>query len=244
MMAPEEFHRRRESCTELYHFLGNRIRERRHKLNWTLANLGEKLGISHQQVQKYEHGVVHISAARIYKLAHILGVSPGYFYEGFAEYIGVNNDAEESDVLISKRSLPLSILIIDSDPLDELYTREALKDCGLDLDFHVLHNGGQVLDLLKNKNSTRVFPRPDVIFMELDLPQVKGMQILTDIKRDRGLRDIPIIILSNSLSKKNMVESYKNYASGYILKSFEFEKFKSQLHATVKYWSCICLPRM
>ncbi|UNM06526.1 MAG: helix-turn-helix transcriptional regulator [Holosporaceae bacterium] len=43
-------------------FIGSRVRERRQKLEWTLIDLGNRLGVSHQQIQKYEHGITRITA--------------------------------------------------------------------------------------------------------------------------------------------------------------------------------------
>ncbi|MEI8320612.1 MAG: response regulator [Alphaproteobacteria bacterium] len=244
-MTAKELREQEPNETErsaFYSFVGSRIRDRRRKLNWTLVDLGKKLILSHQQVQKYEQGLVQLSAERIYVLAKTLGVSVNFFYEGYERVLSEEELSEESDRIILKRSRPLQVLIVDNDPLDELQIREILKECPIEVEIYCLHAGQQVLDLLKNK--TKLFPRPDVILMELDLPQVDGLHVLREIKRDRLLKEIPVIILSNNLSKHVMIEAYKNFASGYIHKSFESADFKEQLHNTIKYWASIALPRM
>jgi len=63
--------------------IGGRIRQRRTELGLTQEQLAQALGISYQQVQKYETGANRVSASRLYELAQEFGVAVSYFYEGF-----------------------------------------------------------------------------------------------------------------------------------------------------------------
>jgi len=65
--------------------VGNRVRLRRMLIGMSQEKLGELLGLTFQQVQKYEKGVNRIGAGRLYQVASILGVPIGYFYEGVIE---------------------------------------------------------------------------------------------------------------------------------------------------------------
>jgi len=60
--------------------IGERIRRRRVELGLTQDQLAGRLGVSYQQIQKYERGANRISASRLYALARRLDVVPGYFY--------------------------------------------------------------------------------------------------------------------------------------------------------------------
>jgi len=62
--------------------VGGRVRTRRNLLGLSQERLGEMLGITFQQIQKYERGANRISAGRLFEIARILGVSVPYFYEG------------------------------------------------------------------------------------------------------------------------------------------------------------------
>lgn len=62
--------------------VGQRIRDRRRTLDVSQQEIGEILGISYQQLQKYESGQNRISAGRLFMLAHILKVDVGFFYQG------------------------------------------------------------------------------------------------------------------------------------------------------------------
>jgi transcriptional regulator with XRE-family HTH domain len=65
--------------------VGNRVRLRRMLIGMSQERLGELLGLTFQQVQKYEKGVNRIGAGRLYQVAQILGVPINYFYEGVIE---------------------------------------------------------------------------------------------------------------------------------------------------------------
>jgi transcriptional regulator with XRE-family HTH domain len=65
--------------------VGNRVRLRRMLVGMSQEKLGECLGLTFQQVQKYEKGVNRIGAGRLYQVAHILGVPITYFYEDVAD---------------------------------------------------------------------------------------------------------------------------------------------------------------
>lgn len=62
--------------------VGTRVRLRRMLIGMSQEKLGEMLGLTFQQVQKYEKGVNRIGAGRLFQVAHILGVPINYFYEG------------------------------------------------------------------------------------------------------------------------------------------------------------------
>lgn len=69
-----------EDVTRVEAAIGERIRRRRVELGLTQEQLACRVGISYQQIQKYEHGANRISASRLYALACRLDVAPAYFY--------------------------------------------------------------------------------------------------------------------------------------------------------------------
>lgn len=89
------------SAGEVDRLVGDRIRRRRILMGLTQDQLGESLGISYQQIQKYETGANRVSAGRLYLIAARLDVSPGWFFDP------VKSDAssEDFDELGSSRLL-------------------------------------------------------------------------------------------------------------------------------------------
>jgi transcriptional regulator with XRE-family HTH domain len=70
------------SANPIDRYVGARIRSRRHMLDMSQEALAERLGISFQQVQKYERGANRVSASRLDQLRRVLQVSVSFFFEG------------------------------------------------------------------------------------------------------------------------------------------------------------------
>ena len=66
-------------------FVGGRVRERRLQAGLSQLALAERLGVTFQQVQKYEAARNRISASTLFRLSQALGVPPGHFFEGYVE---------------------------------------------------------------------------------------------------------------------------------------------------------------
>ena len=74
--------------------VGNRVRIRRMLIGMSQEHLGDQLGLTFQQVQKYEKGINRIGAGRLYDVARILNVPVNFFYGGLPP------DANETDVSV------------------------------------------------------------------------------------------------------------------------------------------------
>ncbi|MBA4801183.1 MULTISPECIES: helix-turn-helix domain-containing protein [Euryhalocaulis] len=74
--------------------VGSRVRLRRKIMNMSQESLGEALGVTFQQVQKYERGVNRIGASRLYAVSHVLEVPVGFFFEGLEAPDAVTGMAE------------------------------------------------------------------------------------------------------------------------------------------------------
>lgn len=77
-------------------YVGGRMRLRRIQLGLSQGALASKIGVSFQAVQKYESGDIRISASRLYDVAQVLEVSPGFFFEGYPDGIVAKNIAVEA----------------------------------------------------------------------------------------------------------------------------------------------------
>ena len=84
------------SPTSIDQHVGARLRLRRSLLEMSQAELGERLGVTFQQVQKYERGANRIGASRLFQVAKALGVPVGYFYEGLDDEGGLTDGQPEA----------------------------------------------------------------------------------------------------------------------------------------------------
>lgn len=90
-------------------YVGKRIRLRRTLLGVTQETIAKALGITFQQVQKYERGVNRLGASRLYETARALSVEVAYFYEGLeAPTVGVFSPAKDTEKTDSREMLELA----------------------------------------------------------------------------------------------------------------------------------------
>ncbi len=230
--------------SEAYHpvncFIGNRLRSLRQKHRMSLSGLAGFMGLSYQQIQQYELGVCRMSAGMLYEFACIFKVPVTYFYEGLEER---QRDIASSvpAVLETARNQPLTILLVENDAGDEVLTREALGQCGLPVTLYACRDGIEALQFLRKRQNGQ---RPDIILLDLHIPKKDGMTVLADIKHDRFLEDIPVIILTNSVNPEALFEAYKKHASGFVKKAPTLGQFAHDLSLIVTYWSSMVLPSM
>lgn len=91
------------SPTEIDEHVGVRLRERRKILGMSQSVLAQKLGVSFQQVQKYERGVNRIGAGRLYEISKVLGVAINYFFDGIDELpmVAENDNISQPDLSLA-----------------------------------------------------------------------------------------------------------------------------------------------
>ena len=106
--------------------VGQRLRWRRRELKLTQEQLGEKLGLTFQQVQKYEKGVNRISAGRLFEIAQALGITITYFYEG------VDDLLEEPGMLsVHEDDHPPSLPVLDGEAMELIKAFQQIGDKSL-----------------------------------------------------------------------------------------------------------------
>eukprot|EP01035_Chromulina_nebulosa_P026080 gene26080-34099_t len=227
---------------ELRRYVGKRLREKRNKLGLSLAELGAGLNIAPQQLQKYECAESTVSANRLYQIGCLFGVNIDYFFNGFNAILQ-NATRVPQAIIQPDRTVHLKVLLIEDNDSDAYLTRKAFEVCPVKIDILVMHNHRDVFRFLQGQKTDVVFPQPDLILLDLNLPKMDGLSILRKIKQDSMLSHIPVVILSHSISLKDMVTCYKNYASGFIAKSFDFDVFREKLNLLARYWAqTVVLP--
>lgn len=139
----------------------------------------------------------------------------------------------------------VDILIVEDNPTDAELTIRALKknnlanniflveDGELALDF--LYSRGKFADKSENKN-------PKVVFLDLKLPKVDGLEVIKEIKSDEKLKSIPVVVLTSSNEESDIIESYKLGVNSYITKPVDFEKFMLAVKELGFYWLLLNQP--
>lgn len=118
----------------------------------------------------------------------------------------------------------LTILLADDDEEDRLFIREALKESGWPHELHCVQDGEELLDFLGgDKGSIAEKTWPDIILLDLNMPKKDGRETLQHLKNDPQLRSIPVVVLTTSGTKQDILDSYTIGANTYITKPVTFE---------------------
>lgn len=140
---------------------------------------------------------------------------------------------------IEERVMPIEILLVEDSPGDVRLTQEALKESKLKNNLHVVSDGAEAIDFVQKKGKYTTMPRPDLILLDLNLPKKDGREVLTEIKADKDLRHIPVVILTVSRSEEDILRSYGLHANCYIVKPIDFNQFISVVKAIENFWFTI-----
>ena len=137
--------------------------------------------------------------------------------------------------------VPVNILLVEDDPGDQKLVKISLKDDRIANDLHIVNNGKEALDYLYNRGDySNGTPRPDLILLDLNMPEMDGKEFLKQIKSDEDLKAIPVVILTTSSSEKDILEGYNLQASGYVNKPPDLMEFKQVIKNIKEYWFVIC----
>jgi len=126
---------------------------------------------------------------------------------------------------------PVSVLLIEDDPGDVLMTREAFEDFTVANTLHVVCDGVEAMAFLRHENRYADVPTPDLVLLDLNLPRMDGREVLAAIKNDEVLRQIPVVVLTTSEAKEDVLRSYQLHANAYVTKPVDFQRFVDVVRA-------------
>lgn len=137
----------------------------------------------------------------------------------------------------------IEILLVEDSPTDVLIAREALTEAKLYNTIHVAEDGVEAMDFLYRRGKFTSAPRPDLILLDLNLPRKSGREVLAEIKADRYLKNIPVVVLTTSSDEEDILKSYDLHANCYVIKPVEFPNFVRAVQSIQQFWfSIVTLP--
>jgi CheY-like chemotaxis protein len=120
---------------------------------------------------------------------------------------------------------PIEILLVEDDPGDVLITREALAEHRVNNHLTVVSDGAEALAYLRRQEPYGDAVRPDLVLLDLNLPRRDGREVLAEIKQDKELSQIPVVVLTTSQSEDDVRRSYGLHANAYVTKPVDFDSF-------------------
>jgi CheY-like chemotaxis protein len=136
------------------------------------------------------------------------------------------------------------ILLVEDDRTDAELTLEALSSNNLVNEVVVVEDGAEALDYLRRKGlySMRSPGNPAVILLDLKLPKIDGLEVLREIRADEQLQLTPVVMLTSSAEERDLIQSYRSGANGYVVKPLDFKEFVTVVASLGVFWAAINHP--
>jgi CheY-like chemotaxis protein len=119
----------------------------------------------------------------------------------------------------------LDVLLVEDDPGDVLLAQEAFEQSAIPSQLHVVDDGEQAIESLRRTGPYASAPRPGLILLDLNLPRRGGLEVLAELKADEELKSIPVVVLTTSAGRDDILRSYQLHANAYVTKPTGFDLF-------------------
>ena len=126
------------------------------------------------------------------------------------------------------------VLLVEDNPGDQRRIREALDASGFDVTIRCAGNGAEALALLRRE-------RPNLILLDLNLPAVDGREVLDQLKADKRLQHIPIIVLTSSLMPQDILSAYRSGANCYMQKPLDLTVLFDRMRELISFWTRVAV---
>lgn len=146
--------------------------------------------------------------------------------------------------MVSNSTQPL-LAVEDSDEDFEAFGR-MLQKASIPNPIYRCTDGDEALDFLYHTGQyvdSVTAPRPGIILLDLNLPGTDGRQVLEQIKQDKDLKSIPVVVFTTSSNPKDIEVCYQYGVNGYILKPIDIKQLMRTIQVLIDYWfEAVVLP--
>jgi len=143
-----------------------------------------------------------------------------------------------------ERTRTVEILLVEDNPGDVRLMREAFRDISAPHHLSVVGTGRGAMQFLHREDGYADAPRPDLVLLDLMLPDLHGFKVLAAIKNDPVLRRIPAVVFSGSQKREEVAEAYNLNANSYIAKPVDLADFIKVVKGVEEFWlTVVKLPK-
>jgi two-component system, chemotaxis family, response regulator Rcp1 len=139
---------------------------------------------------------------------------------------------------------PMEVLLVEDDLEDAGMTIDALRQGEVPCRISLVRDGEEALEFAFRRGRFRRAPLPDLILLDLGLPRLNGREVLVQIKADEILQRIPVVILTSSITHREILEQENLHVESYLTKPVDFDEFRGVVKSLRKYMlSDVLLPQ-
>ncbi|MBN1589108.1 MAG: response regulator [Pirellulales bacterium] len=137
---------------------------------------------------------------------------------------------------------PVEFLLIEDDPDDVWETQQTLNEAKVTNNLHVAVDGEEALAFLRREGKYSEAPRPDLVFLDLNLPKRDGRELLGDIQSDASLATIPVVVLTTSQAEEDIIRARDLNCHSYISKPVRIDHILMLVRSLDDFWVTITRP--
>jgi CheY-like chemotaxis protein len=165
---------------------------------------------------------------------------------------GANSSAQTTSPFSHAENLPMDqtaltgmmeILLVEDNLEDARLTMQALKQKNVHCRIQLVCDGDEAWDFLHAKGVFARAPQPDLILLDMELPKRSGSGVLSDIRADPRLQNIPVIVLTASAVHKAVLQAQDLRVDGFMTKPVSWEQFIEVVKSLRRSWlEALVLP--
>lgn len=133
---------------------------------------------------------------------------------------------------------PIEILLVEDNALDAELTIRALREGGITNTLHWVKDGQEALDYLfcQGDYAVRNDGAPSLVFLDLKMPRLNGLDVLKSIKFDVRTKSIPVVVITSSAEDQDVTRAYDLGANSYIVKPIDIKAVMEKIRKAGYYW--------
>lgn len=133
----------------------------------------------------------------------------------------------------------VDVLIAEDEPIDLELTLRGLRQVPLRGAVQVVHDGQEAVDFLLAQGrhaARRDSPPPRLVVLDVKLPKLDGLQVLARLRAHPATRLVPVVMLSSSQERVDVLRSHRLGANSYVVKPVQFEAYLQAMRRLGRYW--------
>jgi chemotaxis family two-component system response regulator Rcp1 len=143
----------------------------------------------------------------------------------------------------TKSVQPVELLLVEDNDDDVVLTREGFRATRLSINLNRVENGEQCMAFLRKQPPFENAPTVALVLLDINMPRMDGREVMAAINADATLRHLPVVVLTTSAAKTDILQMYALRCSSYIVKPVIFEEFIQAITKLEDYWwAVVALP--
>lgn len=128
------------------------------------------------------------------------------------------------------------VVAVEDNPADVRLVEEGIESAETTLEFKVHKTGGRAIEKLASLAPESTAVHPDLVFLDLNLPEKSGFDVLRTIRTETAFQHVPVVVVSSSENSHDIRRVYELAANAYVVKPVDPDEYIQMVEAAVDFW--------